>query len=174
MASTLITVNAAPIVSLTLSPATVCVYYSSYSLSGGSPSGGSYNGSGVSGGNFDPSVAGVGNASITYDYTDGNGCNASANASITIDACASVEELNEAVLKIYPNPTISTFNISSNEIIHSYALELIDLTGKKVGTESRLTSTSIIEFTIAKSTPGVYFIKGLINEQLVTMSITIE
>ncbi len=174
MASTLITVNAAPIVSLTLNPSTVCVYYSSYSLSGGSPSGGSYNGSGVSGGNFDPSVAGVGNASITYDYTDGNGCNASSNASITIDACASVEELNEAVLTIYPNPTISTFNISSNEIIHSYALELIDLTGKKVATESRLTSTSIIEFTIANSTPGVYFIKGSINEQLVTMSITIE
>jgi hypothetical protein len=174
IASEVLTVNVAPTVGLTLNPATVCVNYVAYALTGGSPAGGVYSGTGVSAGNFNPSVAGVGSASITYDYTDINGCNSIANASITIDDCASVEELKNLVLAVYPNPASSIFNLTSNESIHSYALEMIDISGKKVSAESHLKSTSIIEFNIAKSTPGVYFIKGTINDQFVTLTITIQ
>ena len=119
-------------------------------------------------------MAGVGSASITYDYTDINECNSIANASITIDDCASVDELKNLVLAVYPNPASSIFNVTSNESIHSYALEMIDISGKKVSAESHLKTTSIIEFNIEKSTPGVYFIKGTINDQFVTLTITIQ
>ena len=51
---------------------------------GGSPAGGSWSGDGVSGGVFTPSVAGV--YSVTYDYTDENGCSASASTSIVVNA----------------------------------------------------------------------------------------
>lgn len=49
---------------------------------GGSPAGGSWSGDGVSGGVFTPAVAGV--YSVTYDYTDQNGCSASASTSIVV------------------------------------------------------------------------------------------
>jgi hypothetical protein len=51
---------------------------------GGSPAGGSWSGDGVSGGVFTPAVAGV--YSVTYDYTDENGCSASASTSIVVNA----------------------------------------------------------------------------------------
>jgi hypothetical protein len=49
---------------------------------GGSPSGGSWSGDGVSGGVFTPSAAGV--YSVTYSYTDANGCSAAASTSIVV------------------------------------------------------------------------------------------
>jgi len=49
---------------------------------GGSPAGGSWSGDGVSGGVFTPSAAGV--YSVTYSYTDANGCSAAASTSIVV------------------------------------------------------------------------------------------
>ncbi|MCB9299914.1 MAG: T9SS type A sorting domain-containing protein [Lewinellaceae bacterium] len=60
-------------------------------LGGGSPTGGVYSGPGVTDdGNgmaysFDPAAAGVGAHSITYTYTDANGCTASASGDITVE-----------------------------------------------------------------------------------------
>jgi len=48
----------------------------------GTPAGGTFSGTGVTGSNFDPSS---GTQTITYSYTDGNGCSNSANTTITIN-----------------------------------------------------------------------------------------
>ncbi|MBK6355142.1 MAG: DUF5011 domain-containing protein [Saprospiraceae bacterium] len=53
-------------------------------LTGASPAGGVYSGPGVSGGIFNPVVAGVGVHSITYTYTDGNGCVGACTFDITV------------------------------------------------------------------------------------------
>ncbi|MFZ1516784.1 MAG: choice-of-anchor D domain-containing protein, partial [Saprospiraceae bacterium] len=53
-------------------------------LTGASPSGGVYSGPDVSGGIFNPVVAGVGVHSITYTYTDGNGCVGACTFDITV------------------------------------------------------------------------------------------
>ncbi|MFZ4707518.1 MAG: hypothetical protein ACOYMF_16080, partial [Bacteroidales bacterium] len=45
-----------------------------FALTGGSPTGGVYSGPGVAGGTFTPATAGVGTHTITYTFTDGNGC----------------------------------------------------------------------------------------------------
>jgi hypothetical protein len=52
----------------------VCLNTPTFTLSGGSPTGGTYSGTGVSSGSFNPSTAGVGTHTITYTYTDGNSC----------------------------------------------------------------------------------------------------
>ncbi len=59
-------------------------------LTGGMPAGGTYSGSGVTDGNFDPAVAGEGTHTITYTYTDGNGCTASATGDIVVGCEAPV------------------------------------------------------------------------------------
>jgi gliding motility-associated-like protein len=84
-ANNTLTVYALPTVSVA-SFANVCISASSFPLSGGSPVGGTYSGTGVSGGNFDPAVAGVGTFTVTYSYTDGNGCSATASEDITVVA----------------------------------------------------------------------------------------
>jgi hypothetical protein len=174
VASEILTVNTAPTVGLTLNPTTVCVYDPAFALTGGSPAGGVYVGTGVTGGNFNPATAGIGSTSITYDYVDANGCENSATSSITIDGCASIEEMNSMSFTIYPNPASSTFNISSTEMVNSFELAMFDMTGKKVTSENRLSSDSIIEFSLANINPGVYFIKGSINNQNVNLSVTVK
>ncbi|MCF8465722.1 MAG: T9SS type A sorting domain-containing protein [Flavobacteriales bacterium] len=65
----------------------LCETGSNYSLQGGNPQGGTYSGTGVTNGIFNPSVAGDGNHTITYSYTDPAGCaTASATEIIQVDA----------------------------------------------------------------------------------------
>lgn len=85
-----ITVNALPVVSLSSFPS-VCIDASPFALTGGNPTGGVYSGAGVSSGIFNPSTAGAGNQLITYSYTDGNGCSASALSSIFINSLPVVD-----------------------------------------------------------------------------------
>jgi len=62
----------------------VCLNQPPLSLTAASPPGGTYSGPGVTAGTFDPSAAGQGTHTITYVYTNGNGCTNSANQTITV------------------------------------------------------------------------------------------
>jgi len=84
-----ITVRALPVVTHS-SLSAICADLPSFSLSGGSPIGGTYSGTGVSSGMFDPAVSGSGTFTVTYLYTDGNGCSSSASPSQTVNALPTV------------------------------------------------------------------------------------
>jgi len=88
-----IVVNSAPVVTqlpLAFPSGSICLDAAPLVLAGGSPTGGTYSGAGVSGGQFDPAVAGLGLHVITYSFTDGNGCSGSATANITVDTLPTV------------------------------------------------------------------------------------
>jgi hypothetical protein len=72
-----------PTVTLAAQPL-VCANAVAFALAGGLPAGGTYSGVGVSGGQFSAAVAGVGTRPITYTYTDGFGCVASATRPLTV------------------------------------------------------------------------------------------
>ena len=64
----------------------ICDNAPAITLSEAAPAGGSYSGTGVAGGQFDPAATGgAGNYTITYNYTDGNGCSSSDDQSITVN-----------------------------------------------------------------------------------------
>ncbi len=111
-----ITVYINPIPTVTLDINTIiCADAATITLTGGSPAGGTYTGVGVSGNNFDPSIAGVGIHMITYDYTDNQGCQDSAIDYIVVKALPEVEipeltfcegETNELIAEVceyYPD-----------------------------------------------------------------------
>src|SRR5664280_117303 len=79
-----IVINALPVVSFGGTLTAQCISSTTYTLTGGSPSGGTYSGPGVTGTNFNASVAGVGTKTITYTYS--NGCTSSATNSIVVNA----------------------------------------------------------------------------------------
>lgn len=83
------TVNALPTVTFT-APAPVCANTAPFALSGGTPAGGDYSGTSVVNNTFNPSVSGAGVFALTYLYTDLNGCQNSAVASITVNSLPSV------------------------------------------------------------------------------------
>lgn len=81
-----ITVEALPTV--TLQPFNpVCVNAAPFTLSGGSPAGGTYSGPGVAGNIFTASAAGVGTHTITYTYTNTlTQCSNSTTGQITVNS----------------------------------------------------------------------------------------
>lgn len=80
------TLNVNPLPVVTLDPiGPFCVDGPAVTLTQGSPAGGTYSGTGVSGGSFDPALAGVGTHTITYTYTDGNSCTNSATYNVVVN-----------------------------------------------------------------------------------------
>jgi gliding motility-associated-like protein len=72
----------------------VCTNTAAFALTGGSPATvggvgtGVYSGTGVTGGNFDPSVAGAGTHTITYTYTTAANCSAFKTQTIVVSQAA--------------------------------------------------------------------------------------
>ena len=60
----------------------------------GSPTGGTFSGNGVSGSTFVPNNATIGSNTITYTYTDGNGCTDNASIDITVAGCSDSYDLD--------------------------------------------------------------------------------
>jgi trimeric autotransporter adhesin len=61
----------------------ICDTLDAFPLIGGFPIGGTYSGTSVLNNSFDPSI-GAGNHTITYSYTDANGCSASDNGTFQV------------------------------------------------------------------------------------------
>ncbi len=76
-----------PLVTWTMSLATICTSHEAIQLTGGSPSGGTYSGSGVTDGYFDPSGLSPGNYLLSYTYTNASGCSHVARIMITVISC---------------------------------------------------------------------------------------
>ena len=78
-----ITVNPNPVVTFTGLNGGYCLTNPATALTG-NPSGGIFTGPGISGNTFDPSLAGVGSHTITYLFTDANGCSGSVSQATII------------------------------------------------------------------------------------------
>ena len=86
----------------------VCLDVAPFILNQPKPAGGSYSGTGISGGSFDPRVAGAGDHIITYNYTDGNGCVSSGSEIQTVQGL--------------PTPTITgNSNLCPNASAETYS-----------------------------------------------------
>ena len=111
------TVTPLPIVSISGLALEYCVDASSATLTG-NPSGGSFSGVGMSGGIFTPANAGVGAHSITYSYTNGNGCTGSTSVNVTVNDLPAVTITNstlqycvsETSVTLTATPTGGTFS----------------------------------------------------------------
>lgn len=146
-----IVINQTPTVTLG-ALSNVCVYNPSFSLSGGSPAGGIYSGPGVTGGMFDPATAGLGTHTITYTYTDPNGCLSSATQTILVDACVGLTDLENDAILIHPNPASAQFSLSSTSGIES--VQLVDMNGRVV----KRFNEAAENYDITEIQGGVYFV----------------
>jgi hypothetical protein len=92
-----LTVHPLPVVTLALPFDTISQSTSLFQLSGGSPAGGIYTGTGINGTSFIPAAVPVGNYSVTYSFTNANGCRSTATDNFTI-----IPNVN--MVSLFPNP----------------------------------------------------------------------
>ena len=147
-----VTINSNPVVTLSLNPTITCVTWTAYALTGGSPSGGTYSGTGVTANMFDPSAAGQGSFTITYVFTDINGCIDSAQQNITVDLCTGINGASslESVV-LYPNPAQNELYIETNSDV---TIVIVDEIGKTVFSQQLIKGKNVINTSALAS--GVY------------------
>lgn len=154
-----ITVNSNPVIT-TSNPSTVCVTDGSLTLIG-SPAGGTWSGTAVTGNSFSPSTAGNGQHVVTYSYVDANGCSATGTDTITVSPCVGINEQGLATFSLFPNPANTTFTFNSEEqgtVVLMDALGNVVLTKSIVDTQTQIgidalaTGMYIVRFTSTSGT----------------------
>jgi hypothetical protein len=160
------TVNLTPPASATLtsSQSTACAGGNTIALTG-SPSGGVYTGSFVTGNSFTP--ASVGNYSVSYTYTDSNGCSATDTKSINVISCTTgLSNLTTSNfnVELYPQPAKDLVNISLNNFYESsIEIKITDITGKMVRLENLIVRNNKTLIETSELSNGVYILQ-LINK----------
>ena len=165
--TTTIVVNAIPTVALgTFTD--VCVYNPAFALSGGTPAGGSYSGTGVSGGTFNPATAGVGSETITYTYTDATTtCSNTATNTISVEECLGLNDSEINLVSVYPNPTDGKLILSN--VTGNIAFKVVSVSGQVVS--SGFVSTTANSVDLSSFENGIYVLQLTQEQGLQTIRI---
>jgi hypothetical protein len=97
--------------------------------------------------------------SVTVDQ---DGCTGTSDLfTVTVDACAGIDELSGLSIEVYPNPTKGNVMLDIEGESDGFVVNLLDMNGKAVYTESIGSVTSgvrkMIDLThVAK---GIYFLR---------------
>lgn len=140
----------------------------------GTPTGGTFSGPGVSGNEFNPQTAGVGIHTLSYEYTDANGCSNTDIAVYTVDDCASLEENNLSnSLALAPNPSSTHIDITvpGNDLTIS-SIQLISLEGRVLSLQNNSALENTIRVDVSSYAKGTYMAiittsKGVINKKFI-------
>lgn len=165
------TVNQLPVVDFNYAGSdTFCLDDGVQSLSGSTPSGGTYSGSGVSGTSFDPVAAGIGTNTLIYSYTDANSCTNSDSVDLLVLGCAGLDDDLSDQISIYPNPFTSTINIDGLQ--QNDQIQLYNLQGQILRNWNINLSNSL--FNVSDLSSGVYLIKIISGDKSITKRIIKE
>jgi hypothetical protein len=96
----------------------------------GSPSGGTFSGTGVNGNTFDPAISGLGSFAVQYTVTNIHNCSATATDTITVDACANIEENESSLAMVFPNPASSIIHIQYS--VENFQFTLLNALGEAI------------------------------------------
>ena len=129
----------------------------------GTPAGGIFSGPGVSGNQFDPSIAGAGVHDISYTYTDQNGCSKTTNQTTEVEEYTGISSILIAgLINVHPNPNFGVFFISIPEGCEgSCKFELLESTGRKLDEVlfEQSTVNNEMKFTVSQS--GLYILRAV-------------
>jgi hypothetical protein len=155
-----ITVNALPVVTISSSAANnvVCINDGTIQLTV-SPANTIVTGVGVSGTSFDPTIAGLGTHNLAATFTDANGCAGTSNLLLSVEDCASIDNLIYNGVKVLPNPNNGQFVVSGLEI--GQELKVYDMNGKIVLSQQIMKSTHLIDLEHVRS--GVFYLQTVKN-----------
>ena len=123
-----------PVVNYSQNPTVICSNHEPLTLSGGSPSGGVYSGTGITGNTFNPSVSGAGTWTIVYTYTDAYSCTDTAMQTLLVDVCTGIQsglDNKESGIVLFPNPFKTSINLMN--VKGSADLLLFNLLGEELG-----------------------------------------
>ena len=132
-----LTVLNLPLVDINQPPKdTLCIKNGNIELNA-SPAGGSFSGNGVSGSEFDPNAAGLGNHYVFYSFTDSLGCEGIDSVLFYVDECLGIYQDKDTEVTIFPNPNNGLFVINLDDL-KDVTISIYDLSGQLVYSEKNV------------------------------------
>jgi hypothetical protein len=162
----MITINIPPSVTGTAASLVVCVDDAADALTG-TPNGGTWSGAGVTGSSFDPGVAGIGNHTLTYSFTDVNNCTSTATVDVLVNACVGIDEhASVNGTSLFPNPSNGNVQIMLTD---ASLVTVYNSIGQSVMTVQLTDGTHTLDMT--GFAEGTYFVhtqnsKGVSTQRL--------
>ena len=147
--------NPLPAVSLSAQSLISCINHTTNLLTG-NPGGGTYSGPGVSGNNFDPSVAGAGTHTVVYTYTDSLSCTNADSIAILVDLCTGISQINNGKIT-FNNPFSNVLHLNTLNSFEGGVVRIFNTMGQEamsanIDAQNMTLNTSLLS-------PGIYFIR---------------
>ncbi|MCJ8290271.1 MAG: T9SS type A sorting domain-containing protein [Crocinitomicaceae bacterium] len=117
-------------------------------------------------------ITGLEDGTYAVTITDDNGCTTILN-NIVVEPTASLDEINESLFVVYPNPTNGIVNIvMTNAIVDDVAIRVTDVTGRVVY-DSDLEGLSF-NIDLSSAADGTYFLHVVTDEKRTTQPIVLK
>ncbi|MGL5889683.1 MAG: T9SS type A sorting domain-containing protein, partial [Bacteroidia bacterium] len=152
----LVAVNQLPNVQLISSTNTACLADGPITFNTVPATGGSLSGPGVTGNQFTPATAGIGTHTVTFSYTDANGCSNTATQQIVVSACVGIQENASASLLVYPNPANTQLFVETTSSGMN-TIRIYDSRGRIVMTAT--SNTTRTELNVETLGTGIYLLE---------------
>ena len=161
--SSSITVIPDPLPVSILTPAdTVCFYDPAIPLSA-IPAGGTWSGTGLSGAQFDPSIAGTGVHYLVYSISDSAWCTGSDTVKMIVQLCLGVDEFSSDDINIFPNPARNVLNIEISKCKNkNLEIDIFNIYGqhvKDVFSGNPVNDIWKLQDDISELADGIYILK---------------
>lgn len=146
----------------------------------GTPPGGIFSGPGVINGVFDPALAGVGGPyTITYTFTDANGCSNMVESIVTVETSVNIIGANpeKPELQLFPNPNNGHFQLKFfTKKQHNLQLQIIDGLGRIIRHEhiGNLQGEYTQEFINGEIAPGIYTLRMMVDQTPYTKKLIVH
>lgn len=162
----------------TILPDTICNIHSPISLAA-TPSGGILSGDGVVNDTLYPSLSGIENVTIYYDYTDPiTGCSAYTTKNVYVDICNSIQEyFSPEAISMFPNPADNEININFYfRYENNLSIDLYNCMGQLIYSDNQNKFSGLQSYKINTSTflGGFYLIKFNFKNKTFTNKIIIN
>lgn len=161
MDSAMVTLNSDPTVTASASSMSPCADDANVMLTG-SPAGGTFTGTSVTGSQFDPSI-GAGSYNIVYNFTDVNGCSGADTITVVVSACVGIaESFVGAGMNVYPNPNAGSFTFTAaDQNCNELTIELTTVEGKVLQSNmfSNVQGNFVQEINMNEYANGIYIMR---------------
>jgi len=114
----------------------------------------------------------VGTTTIVWTIIDEVGNENTCSFDVTVNDFVGLNDLSDAGISIYPNPTDGVVNIDFSEIIDMWKVTITDISGKQMLEITELFKQNRIDLT--QYSKGVYFIKIKTNHKVYVEKIVLQ
>lgn len=101
---------------------------------------------------------------VAGGVVDASNCVITDTITVTVENCASIDELGEGAFAIYPNPNNGLFNIEFAQAVDGALVQVIDTKGRICHTETFNGTLQTAQVQTENLEEGIYFVTVTVNE----------